>query len=73
MNNRIGIPVDFANCDEDGAIRLVTQGTVDYLRSNKVDLAEGLDILMSDGEIFADGSCTMRDGIWVAVVARWIE
>lgn len=67
------IPVDFSNCDEDGAVRLVTQGTVDYLKSHNIELTEGLSILMSDGEIAAEGSCTRRGGMWVAVVSRWIE
>ena len=67
------VPVDFSNRGEDGAIRLVTQGTVNYLKSHDVELTEGLSILMSDGEMTAEGSCTRREGMWVAVVRRWIE
>lgn len=72
MSNTPEIPVDFNNCDADGAVRLVTRGTVDYLRSNSIALWEGLPIRMTDGELTAEGVCTERNGMWVAVVRRWI-
>jgi hypothetical protein len=30
-----------------------------------------MQIKMSDGEITANGTCTKRDGMWVALVHRW--
>lgn len=73
MNRTIKIPVDFGNRDEDGAVRLVTQGTIECLNSHDVTLAEGLRIVISDGELTAEGRCTQRDGMWVAVVERWAQ
>jgi hypothetical protein len=72
MSNKPAVPVDFGNRDTDGAVRLVTRGTLDHLQSNGVVLTEGLQILMTDGEIVAEGTCTQRDGMWVARVTRWL-
>lgn len=69
--NQTKIPVDFGNRDKDGAVRLVTRGTTDYLASHGISLAEGMRVLMSDGELSAEGTCTYRNGMWVAVVIRW--
>lgn len=66
------VPVDFGNRDEDGAVRLVTRGTIEYLKSQGISLSEGMPILMSDGELTAEGTCTYREGMWVAVVTRWV-
>ncbi len=66
------VPVDFGNRDEDGAVRLITRGTIDHLRSQGIELSEGMPILMSDGELTAEGTCTQRNGMWVAVVSQWI-
>jgi hypothetical protein len=71
MNRTSPIPVDFGNRDQDGAVRLVTQGTVDYLKSPGIELSEGMKVTMSDGELTADGTCTQREGMWVALVDRW--
>jgi hypothetical protein len=65
------IPVDFNNADEDEAVRLVTRGTLDFLRANAIELFEGMDVTITDGEILADAVVTMRHGAWVAVVGRW--
>lgn len=69
---RTPVPVDFGNSDEDGAVRLITRGTIDHLRSRGIVLSEGMPILISDGELTAEGTCMQRDGMWVAVVSRWI-
>jgi hypothetical protein len=66
------IPVDFGNSDPDGAVRLVTRGTLEHLKSHGITLSEGLPIRMSDGELTAEGTCTLREGMWVAVVSRWV-
>ena len=73
MNQAAPVPVDFGNRDEDGAVRLVTQGTIEYLNSHGIILSEGLPITMSDGELTAEGTCTQRHGMWVAVVSRWVS
>lgn len=65
------VPVDFNSSDEDGAVRLGTRGTVEHLRSRHIDLAEGMPIIVSDGEIVAEGTCTFREGMWVALIDRW--
>jgi hypothetical protein len=66
------VPVDFGNREEDGAVRLVTRGTVEHLQRQGVSLREGLRIKMTDDELVAEGTCTLRDGIWVAVIERWL-
>jgi hypothetical protein len=64
------IPVDFGNADEDGAIRLVTRGTLEYCRDHGIELSDGMRIVMSDGEITAEGIVSQRGGFWVAVVQK---
>jgi hypothetical protein len=70
--NHTPVPVDFGNRDPDGAVRLVTHGTTEYLESHGIVLSEGMPISMSDGELTAEGTCTQREGMWVAVVTRWL-
>lgn len=70
--NQVPIPVDFGNRDQDGAVRLITRGTVDHLKAQGILLSEGMPILMSDGELTAEGTCTLRENMWVAVVSRWL-
>jgi hypothetical protein len=71
--NSLPVPVDFGNRDDDGAVRLNTRGTVEHLQRNGIKLVEGLGIRMTDDELVAEGTCTLRDGIWVASIDRWIE
>jgi hypothetical protein len=71
MTQALPVPVDFGNRDQDGAVRLVTRGTVEHLKSHGIAMSEGLPITMSDGEITAQGTCTQRQGMWVAVVSGW--
>jgi hypothetical protein len=65
------IPVDFNNCDEDGAVRLNTRGTLEHLTSHRITLSEGLPITVTDGEITATGRVTFREGMWAALIERW--
>jgi hypothetical protein len=67
------VPVDFGNRDEDGAVTLVTRGTLEHLKSHGIVLSEGLPLLMSDGELTAEGTCMQRQGMWVAVISRWLH
>lgn len=67
------IPVDFGNADEDGAIRLVTRGTLEYCKDHGIVLSDGMEITMSDGEVVAEGVVSRRKGFWVATVHRWIQ
>jgi hypothetical protein len=71
MKQEPPVPVDFGNRDHDGAVRLVTRGTVEHLKSHGITLSEGMVITMSDGEITAEGTCAHRQGMWVAVVSAW--
>jgi hypothetical protein len=72
MTTQNVVPVDSGNRDVDGAVRLITRGTSEYLKSHGITLVEGLPIVMSDGEVTAAGVCTLREGIWVAIVNRWM-
>jgi len=67
------VPVDFGNRDEDGAVRLVSRGTTEHLRTHGVELVEGLRITMSDGELTAEGLCSRRQGMSIAVIERWVK
>lgn len=71
MKRAASVPVDFGNRDEDGAVRLGTRGTVEHLKSHRIKLSEGMPIVMSDGELSAEGVCTQRHSMWVAIVSRW--
>jgi hypothetical protein len=66
------IPVDFGNCDPDGAVRLITRGTVKAIEDAGVTLQEGVEVFLTDGELRASGKVTMRDGMWVALVSNWL-
>ena len=67
------IPVDFNNREEDGAVRLNTRGTEQFLAENGLKLSEGAKISMTDGELLAEGTTHERDGIWIAEIERWID
>lgn len=72
MKSSKRIPVDFGNADEDGAVRLVTRGTMEYCKDHNIVLSEGLRVTMSDGEVTAEGTVARRAGIWVARVEKWL-
>jgi hypothetical protein len=65
--------VDFGNCDEDGAVRLSARGTIKHLRVHGIQLAEGEVVRVSDGELLAEGRCTLRRGMWVVENCAWIQ
>jgi hypothetical protein len=73
MNSAEPIPVDFGNADEDGAVRLVTRGTLEYCADHNIVLSEGMKITMSDGEITAEGVVSRRGGFWVATVEKQVK
>jgi hypothetical protein len=65
--------VDFGNCDADGAVRLVTRGTLEALVKASLELSDGMEIVLSDGELSALGTVSMRDGMWSAIVTQWFD
>jgi hypothetical protein len=67
------VPVDFGNCDEDGAVRLTTRGTTEFLTSHGITVSDGLVIRMTDGELSAEGRCALRGSVWVARIERWVS
>ena len=67
------IPVDFNNADEDYAVRLITRGTLDFLRTNSIELSEGMEVTITGDELLARAVVTMRHGMWVAVIDRWLS
>lgn len=61
---------DFNNADSEGRIRLNTQGTKDDLATHGLTLAEGMNVILDDGdELCADAIVRFcsREG-WVAEV-----
>ena len=73
MNSVTKIPVDFNNRDDDGAVRLVTKGTRDFLRRNEIHLEEGNSVLISDGELSAEGTVLRRQDGFVVCIDKWTE
>lgn len=71
MSSLKPIPVDFGNADEDGAVRLVTRGTLEYCKDHNIVLSDGMKVAMSDGEITAEGVVSKRGGLWVAIIQKW--
>jgi len=65
------IPVDFGNADEDSAVRLTIGGAVEYLRTNGIELTNGMRVLMTDGELTAEGVVELRGGMWIARITRF--
>jgi hypothetical protein len=65
--NNEPIFADVNNCDQDGAVRLSTRGTLHDLDRLQLKFEEGQVVWISDGEIELLGNVTTRDGQWVAV------
>ncbi len=63
--------VDFGNADDSDIIRLTTVGTLRDLATLGIELKEGLELHITDGEISAFAVAQRRDGMWVAKVLRW--
>ena len=61
---------DFMNADPRGRVRLNCVGTVADLGTQGVELAEGLAVTLTDGELEADGAATFSadENVWVAVI-----
>jgi hypothetical protein len=64
--NQEPIFADFGNADEDGAIRLITDGTKADIERLNLRLAEGQQIWLTDNDVEVVGTLTFRDGMWVA-------
>lgn len=64
------IYVDFQNADEDGFVRLNTNGTLADLEKAQLSLVDGLPLFLSDGELTA--KATVREpgleGVWRAEI-----
>jgi hypothetical protein len=69
----ISLFVDFGNRDIDDAIRLTTKGTVESINEQDVQLCDGLELTITDGELYAVAVVSMRDGMWVARIVRWLS
>ena len=70
MNEKRKIYADFNNADVQGRLRLSCAGTLEDLRDKELELVEGLELTLSDGELAADGVATRSDdeAIWVATL-----
>jgi hypothetical protein len=73
MSSKQKIFVDFGNADDSDTIRLVTKGTLRDLEKFRIQLEEGLELSITDGEISADAIVHYSDGMWVAKVVRWAQ
>ena len=66
------MPVDFNNRDEDGAVRLTTQGTLWWLKEYSLLLTVGQSVRITDDELAADAVVEARNGYWVAKIVRYL-
>lgn len=57
---------DFNNMDPDGHLRLNLTGTTEDLVAAGIDLVDGLSLLVSDGDLFAEIVVVKpgREGVW---------
>lgn len=61
--NQAPVFADFANRDVDGAIRLITEGTLSDIKRLQLSLAEGQHIWLTDNDVEVIGTLTFRDGV----------
>ena len=68
--SRPTIYADFNNTDPAGRLRLNCRGTFDDLRSLSLELAEGMVLTFSDGELAVEGTVVFSpdERIWVAAI-----
>lgn len=69
MNSIPKIFADFNNADEKGRLRLNTNGSIDSIQKNQVDMKQGLNVLLDDNDsLQAVGNLEFSDeeNIWVA-------
>lgn len=61
---------DFNNADQSGRLRLNLRGTEQDLQRLSIELSEGLEITLSDGELTANGVArfSANEQIWVAEI-----
>jgi len=61
---------DFNNADPRGRVRLNCVGTIEDLSRQGIRLREGLQVLLHDDELEADGEThfSAEEQIWVAIV-----
>jgi hypothetical protein len=71
MSTSQSVFVDFGNADDVGIIRLIIPDTLKDLARLGIQLKEGLELHITDGEISASAVVQRRDGLWVARVLRW--
>lgn len=66
------IVVDFNNADSLGRVRLNTVGSVDSLARSGLRLTPGLSVVVTDGDLSADG-VVERDAVegWVVRIVRY--
>ncbi len=64
------IYADFHNADELGLVRLNTAGTAEDIAILGIELTDGLSLLISDGEVEAEGIVRWSDEehIWVVEI-----
>jgi hypothetical protein len=66
--NKEPIFADFNNCDEDGAIRLVTSGSLADLQRMNILPSEGELIWLTDHDVEVIGKTAFRNGTWVVTL-----
>jgi hypothetical protein len=66
MDNSPPIYVDFNNADAEGYVRLNCSGTLRDLERFGIALADGIAVIVHDGEIQADGIVRSAgsEGVW---------
>lgn len=64
------LSVDFQNADEKGRVRLNTRGALEDIARLGLTLANGMHLLLTDGELATEGLATYseEEQIWVSTV-----
>jgi hypothetical protein len=65
--NKEPILVDFGNADQDGAIRLITNGAIADVERLGIILIEGKKIWLTDNDVEMIGTLSFRKNIWVVI------
>lgn len=70
MTEKFTLYADFNNADARGRLRLNCQGTLDDLATMQKILREGLEVVVSDGDLQADAVVvrSKEEEVWVAVI-----
>jgi len=66
------VQIDFNTADSERVFRLLPISKSE-LEAQNVELEEGVEVIITDNELWARARIEFHDGMWVAVVEEWLE